>query len=901
MSGKRWVSLLLTALIVVGLTVLPMENAKADIGSGGTGARSSRINEDVFLGGNFIEVGISEIGSLGTSSNAPTKARPVRSIFYHPTHIKIGLRSIGGGWETGAKDTTRDFFLPGTIDEGFMAFWGTPSIYQAGGCHIGNNIAKDKNITSTGTIDQSTPSLLKATTAGTMNNVLDYVQVITFKPDEKQFKTVVTLTNNSAAPLDNLYYIRRFDPDQGLNGNNTDNYFLNDEAGGTWCVASTAPLDGTSSLLRPLDRHTAFSKCENVFCFYTDDLRAEPITGELAFITLDGNYVGNAALDGKHFYDDKAIGLRFNIGTLAPGASTELTYYSNLNPDVEGAVDKAEDVVINITQQPISRTFVEGSIEGKLRTRGEVLIEGATVTPTYQWYQNTSASNVGGTPISGATGYDFEIPTHLTATKSYYYYCVVSADGKSVPTQLATIHIVPAGNIIYTVKFDSNSKGTVTGMPPKQTVANGKSLMAVRDPSCTGTTQTYFKGWYKTAAAAEADLWNFANPITADMTLYAGWEIPPTLTITTAALADATEGLAYSQPIVANYTGKKALIYSAVGLPSGLSIDSATGILSGNPASGTSRSTPYTVEITVKEANSVKPISAKKTFELLVCRPPIIITQPTNQESVAGTAAQFAITATGVPSPTYQWEKWNGTSKLWEAISGATGNTYTIAATTFEMNGAQVRCKVENVIGGITNTLLSDEAVLTITSAPFILTNPTDQAVLAPATASYQVKAQGSEPLQYQWEFSADNGGTWSKVTSGTGINSETYVTAATDYTMNGYLYRCQVSGSITPPAISQSARLIVNSLPVIISHPESLGGSGQTSICNEFWIGVVTSPKTGETPPVTGNIVDATTTHGSQVGKYILLIVAGALLVAVTVFSVNVWMKKKKKSKNRT
>ncbi|MEG0722349.1 MAG: hypothetical protein RR446_11480, partial [Lachnospiraceae bacterium] len=168
--------------------------------------------------------------------------------------------------------------------------------------------------------------------------------------------------------------------------------------------------------------------------------------------------------------------------------------------------------------------------------------------------------------------------------------------------------------------------------------------------------------------------------------------------------------------------------------------------------------------------------------------------------------------------------------------------------------------------------------------------------VAAPATASFKVKAQGSGPLQYQWEFSANNGGIWSKVTSGTGINSETYVTTATDYTMNGYLYRCQVSGSITPPAISQSARLIVNSLPVIISPPESLGGSGQTSICNEFWIGVVTSPKTGETPPVTGNIVDATTTHGSQVGKYILLIVAGALLVAVTVFSVNVWMKKRKR-----
>ncbi|MEG0090577.1 MAG: InlB B-repeat-containing protein, partial [Oscillospiraceae bacterium] len=564
-----------------------------NIGSGGTGARSyTNAAGDLFLGGNYIEIGISEIGSLGTSSNAPTKARPVRSIFYHPTHIKIGLRSIGGGWETGAKDTTRDFFLPGTIDEGFMTFWGASPIYQSGGCHIGNNIAKDKNITSTGTVDHSTPSLLKGITSGTMNNVLDYVQEISFKADDKQFKTVVTLTNNSAAPLDNLYYIRRLDPDQGLNGNNTDNYFLSDEAGGTWCVASTAPLDGTSKLLRPIDRHTAFSRCENVFSFYTDDLRAEPITGELAFTDLGGNYVGNAALDGNHFYDDKAIGLRFNIGTLAPGASTELTYYTSLNPDVEGAVSRAEDVVINITQQPIVRTFVEGGIEGKLRTRGTVLIAGASAPLSYQWYQNTSASNVGGMPIPGATGYDFEIPTSLQATTDYYYYCVVSAGGKSVPSQIATICIVPAGTSIYTVKFDSNSTGTVTGMQRKQTVANGRSVVSVRDPKCTNATQSYFNGWYKTAAAADADLWDFADPVTSDMTLYAGWIKPPTLNITTASLLDAREGFAYTQNIDADYTGKKALAYSAVGLPSGFSIDATTGTITGNPAVGTSRSAP---------------------------------------------------------------------------------------------------------------------------------------------------------------------------------------------------------------------------------------------------------------------------------------------------------------------
>ncbi|MEG1752893.1 MAG: YDG domain-containing protein, partial [Christensenella sp.] len=56
---------------------------------------------------------------------------------------------------------------------------------------------------------------------------------------------------------------------------------------------------------------------------------------------------------------------------------------------------------------------------------------------------------------------------------------------------------------------------------------------------------------------------------------------------------------------------------------------------------------------------------------------------------------------------------------------------------------------------------------------------------------------------------------------------------------------------------------------------------------------------KTGETTPVTGNIVDATTTQGSQMGNYILVIVASALVAAITVFGVCVWLRKKK-STNR-
>ena len=53
---------------------------------------------------------------------------------------------------------------------------------------------------------------------------------------------------------------------------------------------------------------------------------------------------------------------------------------------------------------------------------------------------------------------------------------------------------------------------------------------------------------------------------------------------------------------------------------------------------------------------------------------PVITTQPVDQTGMAGNSATFSITASGVPAPTYQWQK-NSMN-----IAGATGSSYTIAS-----------------------------------------------------------------------------------------------------------------------------------------------------------------------------------------------------------------------------
>ncbi|MCL1974248.1 MAG: immunoglobulin domain-containing protein, partial [Bacteroidetes bacterium] len=67
--------------------------------------------------------------------------------------------------------------------------------------------------------------------------------------------------------------------------------------------------------------------------------------------------------------------------------------------------------------------------------------KGATLS--YQWYSNTTNSNVGGTLIPDATHYFYTIPSTLTVGE-YYYFCEVGATGGAIPIRstVSTVRVV---------------------------------------------------------------------------------------------------------------------------------------------------------------------------------------------------------------------------------------------------------------------------------------------------------------------------------------------------------------------------------------------------------------------------------------------------------------------------
>ncbi|RKY16379.1 MAG: hypothetical protein DRP63_05500, partial [Planctomycetota bacterium] len=87
---------------------------------------------------------------------------------------------------------------------------------------------------------------------------------------------------------------------------------------------------------------------------------------------------------------------------------------------------------------------------------------------------------------------------------------------------------------------------------------------------------------------------------------------PQSLAITTTSLPDATEGVAYSYTLSASGGNSSNYSWSISGQPLWLSINSATGELSGTPPAGSGGTSTFTVEVTDGQQ------TASRQFDLVV-------------------------------------------------------------------------------------------------------------------------------------------------------------------------------------------------------------------------------------------------------------------------------------------
>jgi large repetitive protein len=120
------------------------------------------------------------------------------------------------------------------------------------------------------------------------------------------------------------------------------------------------------------------------------------------------------------------------------------------------------------------------------------------------------------------------------------------------------------------------------------------------------------------------------------------WTVHPVVSMTQPSDQDNKEGDSANVSVSATDTGNP-LVYSASGLPGGLSIDSSSGVISGTITNGDSKTSPYTVQVTATDSIDSS-ATANQTFTWTV-HPLVTVTNPGGQDNKDGDTVSMGVSA----------------------------------------------------------------------------------------------------------------------------------------------------------------------------------------------------------------------------------------------------------------
>ena len=204
----------------------------------------------------------------------------------------------------------------------------------------------------------------------------------------------------------------------------------------------------------------------------------------------------------------------------------------------------------------------------------------------------------------------------------------------------------------------------------------------------------------------------------------------------------------------------------------------------------------------------------------LTCVSPTFTTHPTPSSTLCP-SANLTLTAAATGSGiAYQWQVNTGTGFTnvvnGGVYSGATTGSLLLTSAPSTFNGYQYRCVASTSCN--TATAISNTSTLSVGSATGVTTMTPNTVVCNGAPAVFTVNATGTN-LTYQWQvydgtgyYNLSNAGVYS------GVNTNTLNISAATPAINGYAYRCVLTGSCAPLTLitGASSLTIGTSIPVI-------------------------------------------------------------------------------------
>ncbi len=460
------------------------------------------------------------------------------------------------------------------------------------------------------------------------------------------------------------------------------------------------------------------------------------------------------------------------IATNSAGSATSTAAILTVN---------AATVAPAITTQPASVTVTAGG------SASFTVTASGTPTPTYQWLK-------AGVNIAGATSATYSIAS-AAASDAGTYTAVANNSAGSATSTAATLTVNAA-----------TVAPAITTQPASVTVtAGGAASFAVTASGTPTPTYQWLKAGvniagatsatYSIASAAASD----AGTYTAVATNSAGsaTSAAAILTVNAATVAPAITTQPASVTVTAG--GSASFTVTASGTPTptyqwlkaGVNIAGATSATYSIASAAASDAGTYTA-VANNSAGSATSTAATLTVNAATAIPSFT-TQPQSQTAVVGGTVTFTVTASGSPTPTYQWMK--GTA----AIAGATSATLTLSNIQLT-DGATYAITATNSAGSATST----GAVLTVTVPPTFTTQPASQTILVGASVTFTAAANGTPTPTYQW---TKDGAAIVAATNASLTVSNAQLTDAATYAV--------IATNSAGSATSSAAVLTVNSTPV--------------------------------------------------------------------------------------
>jgi uncharacterized cupin superfamily protein len=308
-------------------------------------------------------------------------------------------------------------------------------------------------------------------------------------------------------------------------------------------------------------------------------------------------------------------------------------------------------------------------------------------------------------------------------------------------------------------------------------------------------------------------------------------------------------------------TGYPAPTFSESGtLPSGVTLDSTTGVLSGTPIIGSNG----TYSIIVTASNGVSPDATQNfTLTVVTSSSAPAITSGDSATFTAGSSGTFTVTATGYPAPTF-------------SESGMLPSGVSLDSPTGVLSGTPAAGSG----GSYVITITASNGVSPDASQTFTLTVDEAPAITSGDSATFTVGSSGTFTVT-STGYPAPTFGESGTLPSGVTLDSTTGVLSGTPTTGSGGSYTITITASngVSPDA-SQSFTLTVDEAPNITSGDSAtftVGSSGTFTVTSTGY----PAPTFGESGTLpsgvtlsTAGVLSGTPAAGTG-GSYVITITA--------------------------